>query len=185
MLFYRRRFRLESETNASKVPNMKLAAVCGLFCPACTIYIASTEDPSRLKALSQRFGVSETEMECHGCRSEKRGLYCNKYCRMTRCAQEKGVDFCGQCSECPCAELKTFQSQMPHRIELWQSHERIKAGGFNAWYAEATEQYSCPECGTINSAYDQKCRKCNSSPSCNFVKVHGEEVARHGGRLAL
>ena len=29
-------------------PNITLAAVCGLFCPSCTVYIASNEDPDRL-----------------------------------------------------------------------------------------------------------------------------------------
>ena len=161
----------------SVLPDKKLAAVCGLFCPACTIYIASTEDPARLKALAERFGVPEAEMECHGCRSDKRGLYCNRFCKMTRCAGEKGLDFCGQCREYPCVELKTFQSQMPHRIELWESQQRIAEAGFRTWYGEMVAHYSCPECGTINSAYDERCRECRATPSCNFARLHEKEVA--------
>ena len=102
------------------------------------------------KALAKRLGISETEMECHCGRAEKRGLYCNQYCKMTRCAMEKGIDF-----------------------------------GPKTWYAEMVEQYSCPECSAINSAYDRKCRECGASPSCNYVRIHGEEVSRHGSRLAL
>ncbi len=171
------------EVSKSEVPEKRLAAVCGLFCPSCTIYIASTEDPARLKALAVRFGVSETSLECHGCRSEKRASYCENHCKMTRCAAEKGIDFCGQCDEYPCSELKTFQSQMPHRAELWQSHERIKSAGFSQWYREMVQHYSCPACGSINSAYDQTCRECGTVPSCMFVKVHEKEVAPFRSRM--
>ena len=174
---------MKSGTSRSAVPNKQLAAACGLFCPACSIYIASTEDHVRLSALSERFGVPEGDMECHGCRSEKRGLYCNKYCKMTGCAREKGVDFCGQCPQYPCSDLKTFQSQMPHRIELWQDQARIKAAGWETWYAEMVEHYSCHECGTINSAYDSKCRICGATPSCNYVKLYEKQVGTHRSRM--
>lgn len=174
---------MHGSSTGFRKPEKKLAAVCGLFCPACTVFIASTDEPERLRVLSERFGVEIQEMECHGCRSEKRGLYCNKVCKMTACASEKGVDFCSECSEYPCTDLKTFQSQMPHRIELWESLDRIKEAGFESWYVEMVEQYSCPECGTINSAYDLKCRKCGTVPSCNYVRIHEDEVAKKRSRM--
>jgi hypothetical protein len=174
---------MDSERTGYGIPDIKLSAVCGLFCPACTVFIGSMEEPNRLKALSERFGAEVETMECHGCRSDKRGLYCNKACKMTKCAAEKGVDFCGQCSEYPCTELKAFQSQMPHRIELWESQERIKAVGFEKWYMEMIEQYSCPDCHTINSAYDRACRNCGTAPSSNYVKMHENEVSKFRGRM--
>jgi len=48
----------------------KLAAVCGLFCPACTVYLGTREDPARLKAIAHRLGRTFEELECHGCRTE-------------------------------------------------------------------------------------------------------------------
>ena len=48
---------------------------------------------------------------------------------MLRCATEKGVDFCVECEEYPCADLVEFQGAMPNRIELWKSLERIKRSG--------------------------------------------------------
>lgn len=174
---------MKSEAGGPATPDKRLAAVCGLFCPACSVYIASTQDPARLKVLAERFGVSEGEMECHGCRSEKRGLYCNNFCKMAGCARQKGVDFCGQCPEYPCAELKTFQGRMPHRIELWDSHERIKAAGWETWYREMVEHYSCRECAAINSAYDARCRGCGAVPSCAYMSLHEKDVAAHRGRM--
>ncbi len=167
----------------TRTPEKKLSAVCGLFCPSCTAYIASTEEPERLKALAERFNVTEEEMRCLGCRSEKRGPFCLKRCTMTRCASEKGIDFCVECAEYPCEDLKAFQSQMPYRIELWRSFERIAEAGYETWYREMTEHFSCPECHTINSAYDAKCRACGFVPSCAYVELHEREVAPFRGKM--
>lgn len=157
-------------------PDKKLAAICGLFCPACTFYIASTEEPERLGKLAQEFGRPPEALRCHGCRSEKRGIYCEKMCKMTPCAAQRGVGFCGECDEYPCADLKAFQAQMPHRIELLDSQEMIRREGFEAWYADTRERYSCPECRTINSAYDLTCRRCGADPSCAYVGAHRDQV---------
>ena len=94
------------------------AAVCGLYCEACSWFIATNEDRERLKRLANQLHFSEEESKCYGCRSDKRLPYCEK-CMMSACATERGIDFCSECDEYPCDELKRFQSAMPHRIELW------------------------------------------------------------------
>jgi len=154
----------------------KMAAVCGLFCPACSVFIGTNEDPARLAAMAQRFQRPLEELKCNGCRSEKRCFYCESKCIMSKCAAAKRVDFCGSCLEYPCKDLKAFQAEMPHRIELWKSQERIKAVGYETWYAEMIEHYSCPKCGAINSAYDLKCRTCGGEPSCGYVANHKKVI---------
>ena len=67
----------------------ELAAVCGLYCEACTLYIATKEDPKRLKALAARFQLTEEEVRCNGCRSDKKGPYC-RICKMAACAEGFG-----------------------------------------------------------------------------------------------
>lgn len=156
-------------------PDKRLSAVCGLFCPACTIYIATREDPERLKNLAKISNLSLEEMKCYGCRSEKRIPYCEK-CKMVKCANEKGIDFCGECEEYPCDDLKKFQSELPHRIELWRDQQRIMEVGYKKWFMEATGHYSCHQCNTINSAYDVICRKCEATPSCTYVDLHKKEI---------
>ncbi len=160
-------------------PDKKLAAVCGLFCPACHVFIGTKEDPERLKAMALRFQRSSAEMQCNGCRSQKRCFYCESKCIMTKCAVAKGVDFCGECAEYPCMDLKAFQAEMPHRIELWKSLARIREVGYEKWYAEMIEHYSCQQCGTLNSAYDMACRKCGTIPSCTYVRLHKDDILRH------
>jgi len=152
-----------------------LAAVCGLYCEACTLYIASTEDPTRLAFLAERFGMPEEELKCFGCRSHKRGLYCQT-CTMFTCAAEKGIDFCVDCDEYPCDHLKQFQSERQHRNELWNDLAQIKEKGWEYWLQNNRAEYACPQCDTINSAYDLKCRKCGHEPSCNYVAKHKEAI---------
>ncbi len=160
-------------------PEKRLAAVCGLFCPACHVFIATQEDPRRLAALAKRLKRSVNELECNGCRSDKRCFFCKTLCTMAACASGKGVDFCGSCPEYPCAALKEFHSLAPHRIELWKSQERIRTAGYETWFTEMVEHYSCKNCGTLNSAYDLKCRKCGNDPSCEYVRLHKDAVAAH------
>ena len=153
----------------------KLAAVCGLYCEACTLFIATKEDPERLKGLAARYQLSEEAIKCYGCRSAKRGPYCEQ-CKMFACAAERGIEFCVECTEYPCDDLKQFQSERPHRIELWDDLERIRAIGHKHWLKEISGNYTCPQCQIINSAYDLKCRKCGEEPSCGYVAKHKQAI---------
>ena len=167
---------MEATDENIRMPEKRLAAVCGLFCPACTVFIGTREDPQRLRMLAARVQKPAEELHCDGCRSGERCFYCRERCKMSKCASDKGVDFCGECPEYPCEDLKVFQTEMPHRIELWKSQERIREVGYEKWYAEMIEHYSCPKCRTINSAYDLSCRKCGTSPSCAYVGLHKEKI---------
>ena len=166
---------MKDNENHSGELDERLAAVCGLYCGACTLFIATKEDPARLKGLAARFQLSEEAVKCYGCRSDKRGPYCEK-CKMFACAAERGIEFCVDCMEYPCDELKQFQSERPHRIELWEDLERIKAIGYKRWLKEVRENYACFQCRSINSAYDLKCRKCGEEPSCGYVAKHRQII---------
>lgn len=102
---------------------------------------------------------------------------------MASCAAEKGIDFCGECTEYPCEDLKLFQAQAPHRMELWKNLERIKEAGYEKWYLEMMEHYSCPECSTLNSAYDTACWKCGATPGYAYVSLHKDEINNWPGLI--
>ncbi|MFW9952429.1 MAG: DUF3795 domain-containing protein [Candidatus Thorarchaeota archaeon] len=157
--------------------NKTHAAVCGLFCPACTVFIATQEDPKRLEVLAKQFGTTTEEMKCFGCRSEKRIPYCDT-CKIYPCAQKKGVDFCGECDEYPCEEIKTFQAAGAHRFELWEDQVDLKNESVEKWIEKKIKYYSCSDCGTINSAYDFKCRSCGSKSSNQYVTKHGKNIVK-------
>ena len=157
-------------------PDKTLVSVCGLFCHSCGIYTSTQENNiENLQRISERTKIPFAEIKCNGCRSETLTAYC-KNCHMRKCADEKGIDFCGQCHEYPCPEIKDFQSQMPHRAELWKSQERIKEIGWEKWYLEMAEYYSCKACGTMNGWYDFKCRNCGNTPGSQFVENNLEAL---------
>ena len=159
-------------------PDKKLVAVCGLFCPSCHIFIAQQEGPDQLRKIADRYQMSIEDVKCDGCRAEQRFSIC-KRCKMSVCANEKGIDFCIECDEYPCDILKEFQISRPHRIELWQAQARIHEVGYEKWFEEMLERYSCGQCDSINSAYDQCCRECGATPSCAYVDEHQAEIKAH------
>ena len=169
---------MQDQETTPPTPTKTLAAVCGLYCQACSLYIATREDPARLRRIADQFHLSEEEVRCLGCRSHKRGPYCQQ-CRMSACSRERGLDFCSECQDYPCDDLKQFQGERPHRLELWSSLARIKAVGFERWSEEMREHYACPSCHTLNSAYDLKCRACGAEPSCGFVAAHKSTIEAH------
>jgi len=162
------------ETRGGSAPPT-LAAVCGLFCEACSIYIASHEDPERLSLLSARFGQSEGETYCEGCRAQKRTAF-RASCVMFACAAERDLDFCGQCPDYPCEDWKAFGRARPHRADIGKDLARIAEIGVEAWMAEARERYACPTCGTINSAYDLVCRTCGHEPGNAYAVDHRDLI---------
>ena len=50
---------MQKEENNSGEIDKKLAAVCGLYCEACSLFIATAEEPERLKKLAAEFKCSE------------------------------------------------------------------------------------------------------------------------------
>lgn len=168
----------QKEVDNNRESDKRIAAVCGLYCEACSWFIATTEDPERLKRLAAQLNWSEEESKCYGCRSDNRLPYCEK-CKMFACAAERGIDFCSECEEYPCDVLKQFQSAMPHRIELCINLDRIKSVGYRQWLKEVRGEYVCPRCQTVNSTYDLKCRKCGEDPSCSYVANHRQEIEQY------
>lgn len=166
---------MNKEEDYSDELNIKYAAVCGLYCRACSWFIATTEEAERLKRLSAELNYSEEEGKCYGCRSGKRLPYCKK-CKMFDCATKRGINFCSECEDYPCPALKQFQAAMPHRLELWRNLEQIRAHGYKKWLQEVRKNYICPNCQTINSTYDKKCRKCDNNPSCKYVEKHNRVI---------
>lgn len=158
----------------------ELAATCGLLCSACSVYIATKEDPERLKRISLRFGIPEEEVRCLGCGSDKRFGPCSS-CIFSPCATGKGLSFCRECDSFPCKDLKDFQAALPHRLDLWEDLEQARLLEPLEWVGKVQEKYTCSQCGTINSAYDLSCRKCGQVPSCDFVERHMEALKKHLG----
>ena len=170
----------EGGPQPASIPNV--AAVCGLPCEACSLYIATHHDPARLPILAARWKMPVEVMHCDGCRAERRSFYCQT-CELFTCAAERGLAFCIECDEYPCKALDDFRGQAPHRAEIYANLDRIRDAGVETWLAETRGRYSCPSCGTINSAYDLKCRSCGHTPSCAYVEAHQDEIRERLSQL--
>ena len=165
---------MESKKNIPK-PNIQLVGVCGLFCPACRIFLAQSESLEKRMKMAKALQIPVEALKCDGCRSQNRFIYCD-ICTMSACTKKAGLDFCADCEDYPCTPLKKFRVGLPHRIELWESQTRIREVGYEKWFEEMLEHYSCSRCQTINSAYDLSCRKCGATPSCNYVARHKSKI---------
>jgi predicted RNA-binding Zn-ribbon protein involved in translation (DUF1610 family) len=151
------------------------AGACGLWCGACFVYIASRDDPESLAWFASRMGQTVDEARCEGCRSRKLSKYCET-CDLIVCARQRGHEFCGECSDFPCPKLVAFGEERPHRIEILPDLKRIADIGGDAWIEEVAVRYTCPDCGTVNSAYHLKCRHCGHEPGSPYAGDHFEEI---------
>lgn len=162
----------------------EIAAVCGLYCGACGIYLATqSNDTEKLAQYAIRLNQPLEETYCKGCRSNQKTAWCRE-CKMIKCAEEKGVDFCGSCNDYPCEMLKNFQSLMPHRAELWESQARIAEVGAEAWTKEMEKHFSCQACGKGNTSYDLKCPACGNIPGNQFAEKHQAAIKEYLSKMS-
>jgi len=160
--------------------NFNLAAACGLYCGSCGIYLATRENNTeKLLQYALVLNQSLNETFCDGCRADRKSAHCSRMCLFIKCTLQKSIEFCGVCPEFPCKELTDFQSKMPHRIEILESQNRLKEIGWEQWLIEMKENYSCPQCNTVNSAYALDCRRCGYAPSCKFTLHHTRLIKSH------
>ena len=156
------------------------ASYCGVFCKSCPLYIGTAEEPARLELLSGRMGYPVDDLKCRGCRSDENSYYCRD-CKLKKCASEKGYEMCSDCPDFPCRELEEFQKEMPHRAELWNSLDILKADGYEKWEKKLSKDFSCIKCGTMNSAYDISCRNCSFIPGSPFYERNNGKIKKHMG----
>jgi len=161
-------------------PGKNLVAACGLYCGSCGIYQATMENNAE-KLLQYAIVLKQSfdETLCFGCKADRKSAHCSKMCTIIKCTFNKGIEFCGACQEFPCKALTDFQSKMPHRTEILVSQKRLKEIGWEQWLVETKENYSCPQCNKVNTAYEIHCRKCGFTPGNKFVLRHMELINNH------
>ncbi len=125
-----------------------LTAPCGLDCFNCELYEENlTEELSEL--IHSKMGVRKEEIPCSGCRQEdgKHFHLPANGCATLDCVKAKGVDFCCNCNDFPCAFLAPTADQAaryPHNFKVFNLC-RIKNVGLERWIEE--------EAGEIRKKY--------------------------------
>lgn len=84
------------------IPDKQSAAVCGLLCKSCGIYIATEQNNiDALSRIAVRLNIPSDKVRCSGCRGSILSAHCET-CYFRECSVKRGVEFCSQCNDFPC-----------------------------------------------------------------------------------
>ncbi len=109
----------------------QMTAPCGLDCFNCTFYLARKDNDAMdtIKQFSEQYAIPIDIMLCNGCRNHGGRIPLQKHvfgeahrCAAYECAQDKGVDFCGQCDQFPCDNLHPYAdraTEVPHNMKVF------------------------------------------------------------------
>ena len=151
------------------------AAPCGLYCGACSIYVAGIRgDSKRLeqiaRAMAEYLGrpVEVKDLACGGCLSGVIALQCRD-CVRRACALGKGLTHCAQCSDFPCQRIIDFNNDgMRHHSEVLDNIRRQRLIGIDAWIEEQKERWRCHNCGHAVDWYINQCPDCGTTLAGHF-----------------
>lgn len=152
-----------------------LAAPCGLYCGACSIYVAGRRgDSKRLEQIARVMAeylgrpVEGKDLACEGCLSEVIALQCRD-CVLRACAFEKGLTHCAQCSDFPCQRIIAFNNDgMRHHSEVLDNIRCQWIIGIGAWIEEQKERWRCLHCGCAVDWYASQCPDCGTTLAGHF-----------------
>jgi hypothetical protein len=122
---------------------IKLSAPCGLDCFDCELHESNlTEKLTEL--IHSKMGIPKNEIACKGCRQQDGKHYHlpPDGCATLNCVKSKGVEFCCDCDDFPCAFLAPTAdkaAQYPHNMKVYNLC-RIKKIGLDRWIEEESGQ---------------------------------------------
>ncbi len=119
-----------------------LTAPCGLDCFNCELYEENlTSELADL--IHSKMGIPKEKIPCRGCRQEDgKHFHIPTGCATLDCVKTKGVDFCCNCADFPCAFLAPTADQAgkyPHNFKVFNLC-RIKNVGLERWIEEEAGQ---------------------------------------------
>ncbi|HBV98649.1 MAG: hypothetical protein JL50_17535 [Peptococcaceae bacterium BICA1-7] len=120
--------------------DIAMVGPCGIYCGDCECHKAK-DNPNLLEYLVTK-GIKREKLPCPGCRSLKGNCPAlGSTCETYTCASDRGIDFCFQCPEFPCARLNPAAdraSVLPHNIKVFNLC-CIQQQGLDKWLEKAPE----------------------------------------------
>ena len=151
-----------------------LAANCGLYCGACSLYRARRDKKPQfideiMKAIGNKLPVTDKEInlndiDCDGCLAGSRLTpYCQD-CKIRLCVEKNpDIGHCTECKDFPCALIMDFNNDgMPHHAEAIKNLIDIRSIGIENWISKQEKRWQCPKCGTAIHWYSRTCEKCKT-----------------------
>jgi hypothetical protein len=119
----------------------ELTAPCGLDCFNCEL-LESNLTQERRATFAAAFKIPPAEIACRGCRIEGGCKFSAGGCPTRACVLDRGLAFCSQCDDFPCARLMPVRDgadRYPHNIKLYNLC-RIQAVGLQRWAQEEARE---------------------------------------------
>lgn len=125
-----------------------MIAPCGVNCIACGAFL------------------SKDKTACGGCRASNE-LITRKSCRdcaKKKCAFDKGLRWCFQCSQFPCSKIKSLNKRYTqnYNVDLVQNGLDAKKD-MSAFWETQKERFTCKACGGIIDQHSKQCSDCQHS----------------------
>jgi len=146
--------------------NKNLVGRCGLYCGTCLIYRAYKDSERLQQRIAERRKCKPEEIRCEGCQTALTDGWdvggWGKNCRIIKCLEAKGLDFCYECSTYPdCRNFHRVADYLLKRGEnLMENLSKVKVGKVEEWLEEEDQKWRCPKCGKPISAYYGGCHWC-------------------------
>ena len=147
--------------------NEKFLSPCGFYCGVCGVYYATRDHNHKFLEKLLKFyqnampGLEEVtlkDLECEGCLSDKRNLFCQA-CAIKYCTQKKGYSGCHECDEFPCRFIEEFPIPVGKKVVMRAIPYRRKYGT-DKWVADEEARYVCPDCGNKVFRGATRCNAC-------------------------
>ena len=146
-----------------------LAAVCGLYCGACSLYRACRDDnQERLEEvrqlISSRAQVTPDDLQCDGCLAQGHLAPFCQQCEIRQCPGDKpGINRCSDCPDFPCSLVTEFNNDgVRHHAEVMENIRRQREIGVDEWLQEEYERWRCQFCGVSLEWYAKTCYRCGT-----------------------
>ena len=133
------------------VINANMIAPCGLDCSLCKRALAETNP-------------------CPGCHGpdENKPEFCANRCGIVLCRKRKenGYEYCDECPDYPCGDLKKLEDRYmtayPLKESPMQNLRDIRTLGMEAFLERERRTWSCAACGGPVCVHNGICRDCGS-----------------------
>ena len=141
----------------------ELIAPCGMDCNVCSGYLALKND---VKEKGVRIPY------CKGCRPrDKKCAFLKKRCELLL---NKKVEFCYECEEFPCENLKHIDKRYRtlFRMSLIDNLKFIKEYGLAEFLERQKKKWQCPDCGEVICCHNGICFSCGLEKLKNKKKIY-------------
>ena len=111
-----------------------MIAYCGLDCEKCDAYLATVNNDDALREKTAKLwselnnaDIRLEHINCEGCRVDGiKTFFCESLCEIRKCAIQKGVETCGECSELKqCQTVRMVIDNNPEALKNLEGKEPI------------------------------------------------------------